>query len=69
MKEWLIGEVKLAVAIIAELGLGFLFWLLTLGLLPKDTVDFNVVGSLVVMALIAVPYWAARGYVKAHQNS
>ena len=68
MKEWLIAEAKLSLAIIGELGLGFLFWLLVLGLLPKDTVDFNVLGSLVVLVIIAGPYWTARRYVKVHQN-
>jgi hypothetical protein len=65
MIEKLIAEAKLDLAIIAELALGFLFWLLLLGLLPKDNVNFNVTGSLVLWAVIAGPYWAARRYVKA----
>jgi hypothetical protein len=69
MKDKLIAEVKLDLAIILELGLGFLFWLLLLGLLPKDSVNFNVTGSLVLWAVIAAPYWGARRYVKAHLNN
>lgn len=69
MKEWLVAELKLDVAIIAELVLGFLFWLLLLGLLPRDTVNFNVLGSLVLWAVIAGPYWLARRYVRAHLNN
>lgn len=64
----LIAELKLDVAIIAELVLGFLFWLLLLGLLPHDTLNFNVLGSLVLWAVIAGPYWFARRYVRAHLN-
>lgn len=66
MIEKLIAEAKLDFAIIAELVLGFLFWLLLLGLLPKDTLNFNVLGSAVLWAAIAGPYWIARKYVKAH---
>lgn len=65
MIEKLVAELKLDVAIIAELVLGFLFWLLLLGLLPKDDLNFNVTGSLVLWAAIAAPYWLARRYVKA----
>jgi hypothetical protein len=66
MIEKLIAEAKLDLAIIAELVLGFPFWLLLLGLLPKDTLNFNVLGSAVLWAVIAGPYWFARRYVKAH---
>ena len=69
MIDKLIAELKLDFAIIAELVLGFLFWLLLLGLLPKDTVNFNVTGSLVLWAALAAPYWFARRYVKAHLSS
>lgn len=65
MIEKLVAELKLDTAIIAELVLGFLFWLLLLGLLPKDNLNFNVTGSMVLWAVIALPYWAARRYVKA----
>jgi hypothetical protein len=66
MIEKLVAEVKLDLAIVAELVLGFLFWLLLLGLLPKDTLNFNVTGSIVLWAAVAGPYWLARRYVKAH---
>jgi len=56
MIEKLIAELKLDLAIIAELVLGFLFWLLLLGLLPKDTLNFNVLGSVVLWAVIAVVF-------------
>jgi hypothetical protein len=65
MIEKLVAELKLGTAIIAELVLGFLTWLLILGLLPKDKVDFNVLGSLVMILLCAGPYWFAHRYVKA----
>jgi hypothetical protein len=65
MIENMIAELKLGAAIILELVLGFLTWLLVLGLLPKDTIDFNVLGSLVMILLCAGPYWAAHLYVKA----
>lgn len=64
MIERAVAELKLSVAIIAELVLGFLTWLLVLGLLPADTLNFNVLGSVVMAVVCAVPYWAAHRYVK-----
>ena len=69
MIEWLVGEAKMALAIIAELTLGFLTWLLILGLLPKDTLDFNVLGSVVMIVICAAPYWYAHRYVEAHRTT
>ncbi len=69
MIEKLIAETKLGVAIIAELVLGFLTWLLVLGLVPEDRLDFNVLGSVVMIAVCALPYWAAHSYVKARVPS
>jgi hypothetical protein len=68
MIEKLIAELKIDLAIIGDLGLGFLTWLLVLGLLPKDTLDFNVLGSLVMIVVCGVPWWFAHRYVKAYQN-
>ena len=69
MIEKLIAETKLGVAIIAELVLGFLTWLLVLGLVPEDKLDFNVLGSVVMIVVCALPYWAAHNYVKARVPS
>jgi len=69
MIEKVIAELKLDVAIIAELVLGFLFWLLLLGLVPQDNLNFNVLGSLVLWLAIAGPYWFARRYVRSHLNN
>lgn len=65
MWEKIVSETKLGVAIIAELVLGFLTWLLVLGLVPADHVNFNVLGSAVMVVVCAAPYWAAHQYVKA----
>lgn len=67
MLEKLIAELKIDLAIIVELVLGTLTWILLVGLLPKDKVDFNVLGSLVLIAVCSVPYWIAHQYVKAYQ--
>lgn len=67
--EKIIAEAKLSLAIVVELALGFVTWLLVLGLLPADSVDFNVLGSVVMAVICGVPYFAAHQYVKAHQTS
>lgn len=69
MLEKIVKETKLGVAIVAELILGFLTWLLILGLVPEDLLDFNVLGSLVMVLICAAPYWAAHNYVKARVPS
>jgi hypothetical protein len=69
MIDKLFAELKLAVAITLELGLGFLTYLLLLGLLPRDTVNFNVLGSVVLILLCAAPYWMAHRYVAARVPS
>lgn len=66
--ETLIAEAKLSIAILAELVLGFLTWLLVLGLVPADTINFNILGSAVMAVVCGIPYWAAHRYVKAHEN-
>lgn len=68
MIEKAVAEAKLSLAIIMELVLGTLTWILVLGLLPADTVNFNVLGSVVMAAVCALPYWGAHKYVKAHQT-
>lgn len=68
MIERLIAELKIDAAIVAELVLGFLTWLLILGLVPADTLDFNVLGSVVMAVVCGIPYWIAHRYVKAYQN-
>ena len=67
MIEKLIAEAKLSLAITVELVLGFLTWLLVLGLVPADRLNFNVLGSIVMILLCAGPYAAAHFYVKARQ--
>lgn len=47
-----------------ELVLGFLTWLLVLGLLPQDHLDFNVLGSLVMIVVCAGPYAAVHFALK-----
>jgi len=69
MLEKIIFETKLGVAIIVEMVLGFFTWLLVLGLIPADGVDFNVLGSVVMIVLCAAPYWLAHRYVKARVPS
>lgn len=61
----MIGELKLGVAIILELVFGFFTGLLVLGLAPRDGVDFNVLGSLVLTVPCAVVYHMAGRYVAA----
>lgn len=63
--EGLAREAVLAVAIVAELVLGFLTGLLVLGLVPADGVDFNVLGSVVLAVPCAVGYHFAGKYVAA----
>lgn len=65
MKEKIVGEVKLSVAIVAEVVFGFLTALLILGLLPADELDFNVLGSVVLAVPCAVLYHVAGKYVAA----
>lgn len=68
MIEKLIAEAKLSTAIVAELVLGFLTWLLVLGFVPSDGVDFDVIGSMALIVVLSLPYWVAHRYVKAHQT-
>lgn len=65
MLEKIIKETKLGVAIVAELVLGFVTWLLIVGLVPADHLDFNVLGSMVMIVMCGIPYWAAHRYVKS----
>lgn len=67
--EKVIAEAKLSLAIIVELVLGFLTWLLILGLVPADHIDFNVLGSVVMAVVCGIPYWGAHQYVKARVPS
>lgn len=68
MRKSLVAEVKISTAIVAELVLGFLTWLLVIGLLPADNLNFNVVGSVVMAVVCGIPYWLAHQYVKAYQG-
>jgi hypothetical protein len=67
MIEKLIAEAKLSTAIVAELVLGFITWLLVLGFVPSDGVDFDVIGSMALIVALSIPYWVAHRYVKAYQ--
>ena len=62
--RWLWDEVVTDVLIVADLGLGFLTWLLVAGLVPGDRVNFNVAGSLAVIAVCTVPWWLLDRYVQ-----
>lgn len=66
--EKIVAEAKLGAAIAAELTLGFIIGLLLLGLIPGDRMNFNVLGSVVMAAVLAGPYYLAHRYVKARQN-
>lgn len=69
MLEKIVKETKLGVAIVAELVLGFVTWLLIVGLVPADHLDFDVLGSLVMIVMLGVPYWAAHRYVKTRTET
>lgn len=62
--ERVLTEIKVSVAIIVELVFGFLTGLLILGLVPADGVDFNVLGSLVLMLPCAALYHLAGRYLR-----
>lgn len=56
MLRYLVREITIYAAIALDLALGTLTWLLVAGLLPHDYVNFNVLGSLVLIGLCATPY-------------
>lgn len=58
-------EGRIGLAITLELVFGFLTGLLILGLAPRDGVDFNVLGSLVLAVPCGALYLVARRYRKA----
>lgn len=64
MFRWLLRETTVYAAIAVDLALGTLTWLLVLGLLPHDKVNFNVVGSLALIALCAAPYAAVHLWLR-----
>lgn len=62
--RWLWDEVVTDALIVADLGLGFLTWLLVAGLVPGDGVNFNVVGSVALIAVCTVPWWVLDRHVQ-----
>jgi hypothetical protein len=55
-------EVRLCTAIIVQLVFGFLAGLLLLGLVPGDSVNFNVIGSLIMAVPCTGAFLAATWY-------
>lgn len=62
--ETLVREAVTYVLIALELVLGFFTWLLVLALLPGDGLDFNVLGSVVMIVLCSTPYAAVHFALK-----
>ena len=54
--------------IAVDLVLGFFTWLLVTGLIPGDAVNFNVVGSLVLIGICTAPWVALDRYVQKRIN-
>lgn len=62
--SYVVWEAWVYLMIALDLVLGFLTWLLIIGLVPHDMVDFNVLGSLVMIAVMSVPYYFVSRYVR-----
>lgn len=68
MVRWAVREVITYGLIAADVVLGFFTWLLITGLIPGDAVDFNVAGSLVMITVCTVPWFALDRYVQKRIN-
>lgn len=64
MIQYMVREVQTFALIAADLALGFLTWLMIAGLVPGDSVGFNVVGSLVLFGVCVLPWWLLDRYVQ-----
>lgn len=62
--RYLAWEAWVYVMIAVDIGLSFFTWLLIVGLVPQDNVNFNVLGSLVLVAVMAAPSWFVSRYVR-----
>lgn len=62
--RWIWWEVHTYLLIALDVSLGFGTWLLWTGLIPGDGVNFNVVGSLVMIGLCTVPWFLLDKYVQ-----
>jgi hypothetical protein len=63
-----VREATTYVLIAVDLALGFFTWLLITGLIPGDAVNFNVVGSLVMISICTLPWIALDRYVQKRIN-
>ncbi len=59
-----VWEAWVYLMIALDLALGFLTWLLVIGLVPHDLVDFNVLGSLAMITVLSAPYIFVNRYVR-----
>lgn len=64
LMRWALREATTYVLIAVDLTLGFFTWLLITGLIPGDAVNFNVLGSLVLIAICTVPWFLLDRYVQ-----
>lgn len=62
--RWALREATTYVLIAVDLMLGFFTWLLITGLIPGDAVNFNVLGSLVLIGICTVPWFMLDRYVQ-----
>lgn len=68
MVRWAVREAITYGLIAVDLVLGFFTWLLITGLIPGDAVNFNVVGSLVMISVCTLPWFALDRYVQKRIN-
>jgi len=64
LMRWAVREATTYGLIALDLTLGFFTWLLITGLIPGDAVNFNVTGSLVLIAVCTAPWFALDRYVQ-----
>lgn len=65
MLRYLVREITIYAAIALDLTLGTLTWLLIAGLVPGDNVNFNNLGSLVLIGVCAAPYALVHLWLRA----
>jgi len=66
--RWAVREAITYGLIALDVVLGFFTWLLITGLIPGDRVNFNVAGSLVMIAACIFPWVALDLYVQRRIN-
>lgn len=62
--RWALREAYTYLLIALDVALGFVTWLLVAGLIPGDLVHFNVLGSLVMIAVCTYPWIKLDRYVQ-----